>query len=169
MPPHLQTLHCSRDNFKIPYWIAIHFLDVDWCRCEDIWGARWAQSDYWRATPNSQYMKNWWLLLYLVLHICLLCDKIFLPQHFGTPGSIEGPPQECSHQITSLFDMYIDLGERISGTQDGPSLTPPPQKIAKKLIFVTLWPFYEKLVNSFSLYIRTPLWWGLPLLILWYP
>ena len=29
---------------------------------------------------------------------------------------------KISYQIVSLFDMYIDLGERIAGKQDRPSL-----------------------------------------------
>ena len=29
---------------------------------------------------------------------------------------------KISYQIVSLFDMYIDMGERIAGKQDGPSL-----------------------------------------------
>ena len=29
---------------------------------------------------------------------------------------------KISYQIVSLFDMYIDLGERIAGKQDTPSL-----------------------------------------------
>ena len=29
---------------------------------------------------------------------------------------------KMSYQIVSLFDMYIDLGERIAGKQDRPSL-----------------------------------------------
>ena len=29
---------------------------------------------------------------------------------------------KISYQIVSLFDMYIDIGERIAGKQDRPSL-----------------------------------------------
>ena len=29
---------------------------------------------------------------------------------------------KISYQIVSLFDMYIDMGERIAGKQDRPSL-----------------------------------------------
>ena len=29
---------------------------------------------------------------------------------------------KISYQIVSLFDMYIDMGERITGKQDRPSL-----------------------------------------------
>ena len=29
---------------------------------------------------------------------------------------------KCSYQIASLFHMYIDMGERIAGKQDRPSL-----------------------------------------------
>ena len=47
--------------------------------------------------------------------------------------------------------MWIDIGERIAGKQDGPSLiiegppSPPPPRIAKKIIFFTLGPIYEQL------------------------
>ena len=36
---------------------------------------------------------------------------------------------KISYQIVSLFDMYIDMGERIAGKQDRPSLIieDPPQ------------------------------------------
>ena len=53
-------------------------------------------------------------------------------------------------QIASLFHMYIDMGERIDGEQDRPSLIvecPPPHRthqIANNIRFFTFWTIYEK-------------------------
>ena len=62
------------------------------------------------------------------------------PEIFVHLGSIKGPPGspkyekkyiffsyfgcklKFSYQIVSLFDMYMDMGERIAGKQDRPSL-----------------------------------------------
>ena len=72
-----------------------------------------------------------------LLFICLLCDEVLLPWNFHLPGlDIVAPrtPQiwkkkyilglslKISYLIVSLFDMYIDMGERIAGKQDRPSL-----------------------------------------------
>ena len=55
-----------------------------------------------------------------------------------------------SYRIASLFDMYIDMGERIAGKEDRPSLI---------YIFLTFWPIYEKLVfKLFPLVHLSPLW-----------
>ena len=54
-------------------------------------------------------------------------------RHKGPPGPhkyekkvylfhILGLSFKISYQIVSLFDMYIDMGERIAGKQDRPSL-----------------------------------------------
>ena len=52
---------------------------------------------------------------------------------------ILGLSLKISYQIVSLFDMYIDLGERIAGKQDRPSLIIEDPlrapKIAKNIIF----------------------------------
>ena len=46
---------------------------------------------------------------------------------------------KISYQIASLFDMYIDMGERIAGKQDRPNLIIEDPlrapKIAQKYIF----------------------------------
>ena len=76
-----------------------------------------------------------------LLYICLLYDKVLLPWNFRSPGFDVRAPQDppkyekkvyffhilglnlkISYQIVSLFDMYIDMGERIAGKQDRPSL-----------------------------------------------
>ena len=48
-------------------------------------------------------MKNWWLFFPVLFHILGLNLKMY-------------------PQIASLFHMYIDMGERIAGKQDRPSL-----------------------------------------------
>ena len=76
-----------------------------------------------------------------LLYICLLCDEVLLPWNFRSPGFDVRAPQDppnmkkmyiffhilglnlkISYQIVSLFDMYIDMGERIAVRQDRPSL-----------------------------------------------
>ena len=48
---------------------------------------------------------------------------IFFPYIFPIFFShILGLSFKISYQIVSLFDMYIDMGERIAGKQDRPSL-----------------------------------------------
>ena len=56
-----------------------------------------------------------------------------------------------SYQIDSLFHMYIDMGGRIAGKQDRPSMIIEDPlrapKIAQNiLLFLTFWPINEKLV-----------------------
>ena len=74
--------------------------------------------------------------------------------------------------IASIFYMYIDIGERMPGKQDGPSRIiygppsppppPPPPPNSPKCAFFTLGPIYEKLVIIFSLVIHlSALLWGL--------
>ena len=58
---------------------------------------------------------------------------------------------KISYQIVSLFDMYIDMGERIAGKQDRPSLIIEdplrnPLNSPKYTFFFTFWLMYEKLV-----------------------
>ena len=57
------------------------------------------------------------------------------------------------YRIASIFYMQIDIGERIAGKQDGPSLIiygpPRPPRIAQNAPFFTLGPIYEKLVIIF--------------------
>ena len=58
------------------------------------------------------------------------------------------------YRIASIFYMYIDIGERIAGKQDGPGpiICGPPRapRIAKNANFCILWPIYEKLAVIFS-------------------
>ena len=65
---------------------------------------------------------------------------------------ILGLDLKMSYQIASLFDMYIDMGERIAGKQDRFSLiiedpppSPPqgPQNTPKIYILFTFWPINE--------------------------
>ena len=84
-------------------------------------------------------MKNYWL--FFPLYVGLLCDEVLLPWNFRSPGFDVKAPQDppnmkknsffihilglnlkLSYHIASLFDMYIDMGERIAGKQDRPSL-----------------------------------------------
>ena len=53
-----------------------------------------------------------------------------------------------SYQIASLFDMNIDMGERIAGKQDRFSLIieDPPQGPQNIHFFFTFWPINEKMV-----------------------
>ena len=56
-----------------------------------------------------------------------------------------------SYQIASLFHMYIDMGERIAGNQDRPSLIiedplRAPKIPQKYTFFFTFWPINEKMV-----------------------
>ena len=58
---------------------------------------------------------------------------------------------KISYQIVSLFDMYMDMGERIAGKQDRPSLIiedphQGPLNSPKYIYFFTFWLIYEKLV-----------------------
>ena len=57
------------------------------------------------------------------------------------------------YRIASIFYMYIDIGERIAGRQDGPSRIiygpPRPTQIAQNAHSFTLGPLYEKLVIIF--------------------
>ena len=57
------------------------------------------------------------------------------------------------YRIASIFYMYIDIGERMPGKQDGPSRIiygpPRPPRIAQNAHFFTLGPIYEKLVIIF--------------------
>ena len=76
-----------------------------------------------------------------LLYICLLCDEVLLPWNFRSPGfdirAPQDPPKyekryiffnilglnlKISYQIVSLFYMYMDMGERIAGKRDRPSL-----------------------------------------------
>ena len=67
---------------------------------------------------------------------------------------------KISYQIASLFDMYIDMGERITGEQDRPSLIiehlPQGPQIAQNIhIFFTFGLVYEKLVFPCCTYVST--------------
>ena len=92
-----------------------------------------------------------------------ICIPIFLGRR-GTPDPtgqlvhILELNLKSSYLIASLLDMYIDMGERLAGKQDRPSLiiegTPRAPQIANKIctFAFTFWPIYEKLVvNCFPL------------------
>ena len=57
------------------------------------------------------------------------------------------------NRIASIFYMYIDIGERIAGKQNGPGpiIYGPPRapRIAKNAHFCILWPIYKKLAVMF--------------------
>ena len=78
--------------------------------------------------------------------------------------------------IASFFHMYIDMGERIAGKQDRPSLIiedslRAPKIAPKYTLFFTFWPINEKLVfKLFPIVVHmSPLWWGLHLMTFWCP
>ena len=103
-----------------------------------------------QGPPNSQKFTFLYIVAHIwktgsyffpLLYICLLCDEVLLPWNFCSPGFDIRTPQDppnmkktyiffhilglnlkMSYQIVSLFDMYIDLGERIARKQDRPSL-----------------------------------------------
>ena len=105
-----------------------------------------------QGPPNSQKCTFLYIVTHIwktktgsyffpLLYICLLCDEVLLPWNFRSPGFDIKAPQDppnmkksifffhilglnlkLSYQIVSLFDMYIDMGERIAGKQDRPSL-----------------------------------------------
>ena len=135
-------------------------------------------------------MKNWWLFFSLVINLsALLWGLTALKfsftwvRHKGPPGPpkyekniILGLNLNISYQIASLFHMYIDMGERIAGEQDRPSLIiedplRAPKIAPKYTFFFTFWPINEKLVfKLFPLVVHmSPLWWGLHLLTFWCP
>ena len=84
----------------------------------------------------------------MLLYICLHCDEGCIWWHFGAPGTpglyvraqhlflfnfILKLKGFLSYDIASIFDMQINIKERIDVNQDGPSLIieapppPPPQ------------------------------------------
>ena len=108
-----------------------------------------------------------------LLYICLLCDEVLLPWNFRLPGFDIGPPPQdpqiwkikyiffhtldlnlkIAYQIVSLFDMYIDMGERIAGKQDRPSLimkTPPQGPLNSP---------QKKKIKHFGSYMNCCIWW----------
>ena len=80
---------------------------------------------------NKRHVCKWSIPLqscFPLLYICLLCEEVLLPWNFRSPEKkyiffhILGLNLKISYQIVSLFDMYMDMGERIAGKQDRPSL-----------------------------------------------
>ena len=144
----------------------------------------------------SIYSNSWWLFCSIVIHMSALwwgLTALILLFTWVWRKGPSGPPKyekiyiyfhilglnlNISYRIASLFDMYIDMGERIAGKEDRPSLIMEdplraPQ-IAQNVNFFTLWPIYGKLVfKLFPLVVHlSPLWWGLHLLTFlwpWYP
>ena len=56
-----------------------------------------------------------------------------------------------SYQISSIFDMYIDINERVDVNQDGPRLIietapPPGPKLAK---YVNVFTYEKLIINCF--------------------
>ena len=140
------------------------------------------------------YIKNYQLFFSLVIHMSALWWGLTALKFSFTwvrRKCPPGPPKyeknvyffhilglnfKISYYIVSLFDMYIDMGERIAGKQDRPSLIiedPPqgPLNSPKYTFFLTFWLMYEKLVfKLFPLIVHmSPLWWGLHLLTFWCP
>ena len=90
--------------------------------------------------PPSPYMKNWWLFFSLVINLSALLWSLTALKFSFTwvrRKAPPGPPKyekkyyffhilglnlKMSYQIASLFDMYIDMGERMAGKQDRFSL-----------------------------------------------
>ena len=66
---------------------------------------------------------------------------------------------KSSFQIASLFHMYIDMGERIAGEQDRPSLIiecpPGPLQIAKHILFFTYIKNWFSIVFPCCTYVST--------------
>ena len=85
-------------------------------------------------------MKNWWLFISLVINLSALLWGLTALKFSFTwvrRKAPPGPPKyekniilfhilglnlQISYQIASLLHMYIDMGERIAGKQDRPSL-----------------------------------------------
>ena len=85
-------------------------------------------------------MKNWQLFFPLVVHMSALWWGLTALKFSFTwvwHKGPQGPPKyekkyflfsyfgfklQISYQIVSLFDMYMDMGERIAGKQDSPCL-----------------------------------------------
>ena len=111
-------------------------------------------------------MKNMWLFCSLVIHMSALWWGLTALQFRSAGFDVSPPPQDppnikksifchilglnlkMSYQIASLFDMYIDMGERIAGNQDRPSLIidhplRAPQIAQNIHIFLIFWPIYE--------------------------
>ena len=129
-------------------------------------------------------MKHWQLFVPLVICMCALLWGLTALKFSFTWVRHKGPqdpPQiwtkvyyfhilglniKISYPIVSLFDMYIDMDEKIAGKQDRPSLTiegplRAPPNSPKYTLFFTFWLMYEKLVfKLFPLVVHmSPLWW----------
>ena len=135
------------------------------------------------------YMKNWWLFFSLVIDISALLWGLAALKFSFTWIRCKGPPGhpkyekkyiffhilglnlKISYKIVSLFDMYMDMGERIAGKQDRASLIIEDPLRPKYTFYFTFWLVYEKLVfKLFSLVVHmSPLWWGLHLITFWWP
>ena len=81
-------------------------------------------------------MKNWWLFFSLFINLSALLWGLSALKFLFTWVRRKAPPRtpqiwkkvlffhilglnlKMSHQIASLFHMYIDMGERIAGRQD---------------------------------------------------
>ena len=136
-------------------------------------------------------MKNWFSNCFPLLYIGLHCDEGCIWWHFGGPGTpgfyvgAQHHPEKneflfyffclffilkikrfLSYDIASIFDMSINIKERIDVNQDGPVwlLKPPPPptpgpQIAKDVNVFHIWKTYYLLF--FFVLLMSPVWWGL--------
>ena len=123
-----------------------------------------------------RYFSLWILELYF-MHICIYIIARGILWFIPRPPRLQTLHRlrdnlRNSYRIAFIFYMYIDIGDRIAGKQDGtdPIIYGPPRapRIAKNAHFCILWPIYEKLVviPPPPLVIHmSALWWGLTALI----
>ena len=120
-------------------------------------------------------MKKWWLFVSLVMHMFALWRGLTALKFSFTWVRHKGPqdPQiwkkklyiyffhilglnlKISYQIVSLFDMYIDMGERIAGKQDRPS--PIVEDPLRSMLWLTLMTYrksYNVHVYDLSVYLK---------------
>ena len=79
-------------------------------------------------------MKNWFSNYFPLLYICLHCDEGCICWHFGAPDNpgfyVRAQYEKSFYHIASIFDMLINIKERVDVNQNGPSLiieaSPPP-------------------------------------------
>ena len=82
-------------------------------------------------------MKNWFSNCFPLLYICLHCDEGCICWHFSAPDTpgfyvrAQHDPEKNKilfwnskglYHIASIFDMQINIKERVDVNQDGPSL-----------------------------------------------
>ena len=113
-------------------------------------------------------MKNWFSNCFPLLYICLHCDEGCICWHSGgpdAPGFYVRAQHDCENNkkiiylfylkthIASIFDMQINIKERVDVNQDGASLiieaSPPPPcpQIAKDVNVFHIWKTYYLLFS----------------------